>query len=146
MIGFAARILDADKKDAPKYLNSPDTPLFDKGRTLFNLHRAAPASRQSGRIVVVEGQMDVIALAAAPPATAAGSGIGLRTVGGSATSSPAVKQHDTYPFQKYEGIGATLQTEDDYASIVNLLPGGPAAVAGSQNQPTLVSNHSTADR
>ncbi|MFM5954043.1 MAG: DNA primase, partial [Novosphingobium sp.] len=65
VIGFAARILDADKKDAPKYLNSPDTPLFDKGRTLFNLHRAGPASRQSGRIVVVEGQMDVIALAAA---------------------------------------------------------------------------------
>ncbi|MGE8140944.1 DNA primase [Novosphingobium sp. NPDC080210] len=65
VIGFAARILDADKKDAPKYLNSPDTPLFDKGRTLFNLHRAGPASHQSGRIVVVEGQMDVIALAAA---------------------------------------------------------------------------------
>ena len=65
VIGFAARILDADKKDAPKYLNSPDTPLFDKGRTLFNLHRAGPASRHSGRIVVVEGQMDVIALAAA---------------------------------------------------------------------------------
>ena len=65
VIGFAARILDADKKDAPKYLNSPDTPLFDKGRTLFNIHRAGPASRQSGRIVVVEGQMDVIALAAA---------------------------------------------------------------------------------
>ena len=65
VIGFAARILDAEKKDAPKYLNSPDTPLFDKGRTLFNLHRAGPASRHSGRIVVVEGQMDVIALAAA---------------------------------------------------------------------------------
>ena len=65
VIGFAARILDAEKKDAPKYLNSPDTPLFDKGRTLFNLHRAGPASRKSGRIVVVEGQMDVIALAAA---------------------------------------------------------------------------------
>lgn len=65
VIGFAARILDAEKKDAPKYLNSPDTPLFDKGRTLFNLHRAGPASRQSGRIVVVEGQMDVVALAAA---------------------------------------------------------------------------------
>lgn len=65
VIGFAARILDAEKKDAPKYLNSPDTQLFDKGRTLFNLHRAGPASRQSGRIVVVEGQMDVIALAAA---------------------------------------------------------------------------------
>jgi len=65
VIGFAARILDAEKKDAPKYLNSPDTPLFDKGRTLFNLHRAGPASRQSGRIVVVEGQMDAVALAAA---------------------------------------------------------------------------------
>src|SRR5690606_26993534 len=62
---FAARILDAEKKDAPKYLNSPDTPLFDKGRTLFNLHRAGPAARKAGRIVVVEGQMDVIALAAA---------------------------------------------------------------------------------
>lgn len=65
VIAFAARILDAEKKDAPKYLNSPDTPLFDKGRTLFNLHRAGPASRKSGRIVVVEGQMDTIALAAA---------------------------------------------------------------------------------
>ncbi|MCP5387040.1 MAG: DNA primase [Novosphingobium sp.] len=65
VIGFAARILDPEKKDAPKYINSPDTPLFDKGRTLFNLHRAGPASRQSGRIVVVEGQMDVVALAAA---------------------------------------------------------------------------------
>jgi DNA primase len=65
VIAFAARILDAEKKDAPKYLNSPDTPLFDKGRTLFNLHRAGPASRKSGRIVVVEGQMDAIALAAA---------------------------------------------------------------------------------
>ncbi len=65
VIAFAARILDADKKDAPKYLNSPDTPLFDKGRTLFNLPRAGPASRKTGRIVVVEGQMDAIALAAA---------------------------------------------------------------------------------
>ncbi len=65
VIAFAARILDKDKKDAPKYLNSPDTPLFDKGRTLFNLHRAGPASRKSGRIVVVEGQMDAVALAAA---------------------------------------------------------------------------------
>ena len=65
VIGFAARILDPDKKDAPKYINSPDTPLFDKGRTLFNLHRAGPASRKSGRMVVVEGQMDAVAMAAA---------------------------------------------------------------------------------
>ena len=65
VIAFGGRILDAQKTDAPKYLNSPDTPLFDKGRTLYNLHRAGPASRQSGRLIVVEGYMDVIALAAA---------------------------------------------------------------------------------
>ncbi|WP_394658959.1 DNA primase [uncultured Novosphingobium sp.] len=65
VIAFGGRILAKGKTDAPKYLNSPDTPLFDKGRTLYNLHRAAPAARQSGRVIVVEGYMDVIALAAA---------------------------------------------------------------------------------
>lgn len=65
VIAFGGRILSAEKTDAPKYLNSPDTPLFDKGRTVYNLHRASPASRQSGRVVVVEGYMDVVALAAA---------------------------------------------------------------------------------
>ena len=65
VIAFGGRILDKSKTDAPKYLNSPDTPLFDKGRTLYNLHRAAPLARQSGRMIVVEGYMDVIALAAA---------------------------------------------------------------------------------
>ncbi len=65
VIAFGGRILAKDKTDAPKYLNSPDTPLFDKGRTLYNLHRAGPLARQSGRMVVVEGYMDVIALAAA---------------------------------------------------------------------------------
>ncbi|WP_324827494.1 DNA primase [Qipengyuania zhejiangensis] len=64
VIAFGGRILDAEANPkAPKYLNSPDTPLFDKGRTLYNLHRAAPAARQSGRIIVVEGYMDAIALA-----------------------------------------------------------------------------------
>jgi DNA primase len=64
VIAFGGRILD--KRDGiAKYLNSPDTPLFDKGRTLYNLHRAAPAVRQSGRVVVVEGYMDVVALAQA---------------------------------------------------------------------------------
>ncbi len=64
VIAFGGRILDA-REGVAKYLNSPDTPLFDKGRTLYNLHRAAPASRQSGRVVVVEGYMDVVALAQA---------------------------------------------------------------------------------
>ncbi|MEE4200685.1 DNA primase [Erythrobacter sp.] len=64
VIAFGGRILE-NREGVAKYLNSPDTPLFDKGRTLYNLHRAAPASRQTGRVVVVEGYMDVVALAQA---------------------------------------------------------------------------------
>lgn len=59
VIAFSARILGSGE---PKYLNSPDTPLFDKGRTLFNIDKAAAASREAKRVIVVEGQMDVIAL------------------------------------------------------------------------------------
>jgi len=62
VIAFGGRILGHGE---PKYLNSPDTPLFDKGRTLYHLDRASPASRRSGRVIVVEGYMDVIALAQA---------------------------------------------------------------------------------
>ncbi|MDG6746502.1 toprim domain-containing protein, partial [Staphylococcus aureus] len=62
VIAFGGRIIGEGE---PKYLNSPDTPLFDKGRTLYNLDRAAAAVRKSGRVLVVEGYMDVIALAQA---------------------------------------------------------------------------------
>jgi len=62
VIAFGGRILDK-REGVAKYLNSPDTPLFDKGRTLYNLHRAGPASRKTRRIVVVEGNKDVIAMA-----------------------------------------------------------------------------------
>jgi len=62
VIAFGGRILDSGE---PKYLNSPDTPLFDKGRTLFNIERAGPAARKAGRVIAVEGYMDVIALAKA---------------------------------------------------------------------------------
>ena len=61
-IAFGGRIIGDGE---PKYLNSPDTPLFDKGRTLYNLDRAAPVSRKANRVIVVEGYMDVIALAQA---------------------------------------------------------------------------------
>jgi DNA primase len=59
VIAFGGRILGEGE---PKYLNSPDTPLFDKGRTLYNIDRASPASRSAKRLIVVEGYMDVIAL------------------------------------------------------------------------------------
>ncbi|RXR27672.1 DNA primase [Sphingobium fluviale] len=62
VIAFGGRIIGAGE---PKYLNSPDTPLFDKGRTLYNLDKALPAARSAGRIIVVEGYMDVVALAQA---------------------------------------------------------------------------------
>ncbi len=64
VIAFGGRILES-RDGVAKYLNSPDTPLFDKGRTLYNLHRAGPASRKTERVIVVEGYMDVIALAQA---------------------------------------------------------------------------------
>lgn len=59
VIAFGGRILGEGE---PKYLNSPDTPLFDKGRTLYNLDKCSPAARQTGRVIVVEGYMDVIAI------------------------------------------------------------------------------------
>ena len=58
-VGFGGRILGQGE---PKYLNSPDGPLFDKGRLLYNLDKAGPAARKSSRLAVVEGYMDVIAL------------------------------------------------------------------------------------
>jgi DNA primase len=59
VIAFGGRILGQGE---PKYLNSPDTPLFDKGRTLYNLDLASPATRTAKRLIVVEGYMDVIGL------------------------------------------------------------------------------------
>jgi DNA primase len=60
IIAFGARALDAGAE--PKYLNSPETRLFDKGSTIFNFARARKAAFDSGELVVVEGYMDVIAL------------------------------------------------------------------------------------
>lgn len=60
VIGFGARIIDAGE---PKYLNSPETPLFVKGRELYGLYEARQALRARGHALVVEGYMDVVALA-----------------------------------------------------------------------------------
>ncbi|MBI4294417.1 MAG: DNA primase [Betaproteobacteria bacterium] len=59
VIGFGGRVLGDGE---PKYLNSPETPLFDKGRELYGLSQARAAIRQGGRAIVVEGYMDVVAL------------------------------------------------------------------------------------
>jgi DNA primase len=60
VIAFGARALDDAAQ--PKYLNSPETKLFDKGATLFNFAQARKAAFASGELIVVEGYMDVIAL------------------------------------------------------------------------------------
>ncbi|MFY7864784.1 DNA primase [Roseateles sp.] len=59
-IGFGGRVLD---KGEPKYLNSPETPVFSKGRELYGLYEARAGLRQRGYALVVEGYMDVVALA-----------------------------------------------------------------------------------
>lgn len=60
VIGFGGRVLNDDK---PKYLNSPETDVFHKGRELYGLYEALQANRHLDRILVVEGYMDVVALA-----------------------------------------------------------------------------------
>jgi DNA primase len=59
-IGFGGRVLGDDK---PKYLNSPETPVFSKGRELYGLFEARAALRSEGYVLVTEGYMDVVALA-----------------------------------------------------------------------------------
>jgi DNA primase len=60
VLGFGARTLGADE---PKYLNSPETPVFSKGYELYGVFEARSAIRETGQVWVVEGYMDVVALA-----------------------------------------------------------------------------------
>ncbi len=64
VIAFGGRILDSDKRGSkgPKYLNSPETPVFHKGRELYGLYEARKAIRNPDKLMVVEGYMDVLAL------------------------------------------------------------------------------------
>lgn len=64
VIGFTARLLEdaqmANGRDAPKYINTPQTPLYDKSRHVYGLHLAKESIRKSGFVVLVEGNLDVI--------------------------------------------------------------------------------------
>ncbi len=82
IIGFGGRVLD---KGEPKYLNSPETPVFVKGRELYGLHEARAALRQRGLALVVEGYMDVVALAQA------GFGNAVATLGTACTAEHVQK-------------------------------------------------------
>jgi DNA primase len=61
VIGFGARVMDGGGE--PKYLNSPETPVFVKGRELYGLFEARQVIRERGHVLVTEGYMDVVALA-----------------------------------------------------------------------------------
>ncbi len=61
IIAFGGRVID--NNDTPKYLNSPESPLFHKGKELYGLYEVRQALRQIDRLLVVEGYMDVVALA-----------------------------------------------------------------------------------
>jgi DNA primase len=63
VIGFGGRALNDE--DQPKYLNSPETPIYKKREVLYNLHRAKSAIRRQERVVLVEGYMDVMGVYAA---------------------------------------------------------------------------------
>jgi DNA primase len=65
IIAFTGRTLATDEKSGPKYLNSPETPIYSKGRVLFNLDKAKEAIRKLDYAILVEGQMDCISVDAA---------------------------------------------------------------------------------
>ncbi|MEP7281408.1 MAG: DNA primase [Rubrivivax sp.] len=82
VIGFGGRVLDQGE---PKYLNSPETPVFSKGRELYGLFEARQALRERGHVLVVEGYMDVVALAQA------GLGNAVATLGTACTADHVAK-------------------------------------------------------
>ena len=82
VIGFGGRVLDDSK---PKYINSPETPVFSKGRELYGLYEARTALRDKGFALVVEGYMDVVALAQS------GFGNAVATLGTACTAEHVAK-------------------------------------------------------
>ena len=82
VIGFGGRVLD---KGEPKYLNSPETPVFHKGQELYGLFEARQAVRERGYALVVEGYMDVVALAQS------GFGNAVATLGTACTAEHVAK-------------------------------------------------------
>ncbi len=89
VIAFGGRVVDQEQ--TPKYLNSPETPLFHKGRELFGLWQVKQASTRLERLLVVEGYMDVVAL------HQAGLPIAVATLGTATTSEHAERLFRTTP-------------------------------------------------
>jgi len=100
VIAFGGRFMgDHKAAQTGKYINSPDTPLFDKGRSLYNLDRARPAAHKGAGMIVAEGYMDVIALAQA------GFGAAVAPLGTAMTEEQIslVWRHDPEPVLCFDG-------------------------------------------
>ncbi|MBS0321966.1 MAG: DNA primase [Proteobacteria bacterium] len=113
VIGFGGRVIGAGE---PKYLNSPETPVFSKGRELYGLFQARAAIRDAGKVVVVEGYMDVVALAQH------GVGYAVATLGTATTPVHVQKlfrQADTIVFC-FDGDAAG--TKAAWRALENTLP------------------------
>jgi len=108
MAGFGARILDPN--DNPKFLNSPQTPLFDKGHLLYGLDRARKAIRTQDKAVVVEGYFDVIALHQAGFANAV------------SPMGTALSEHHMYLLKRFTR-GIVLALDSDAAGVQATLRG-----------------------
>ncbi|MGA2146067.1 MAG: DNA primase [Bryobacteraceae bacterium] len=124
IIGFGGRALDSG--DEPKYLNSPETPIYKKSFVLYNLHRAKEAIRKEDRVILVEGYMDAISV------TAAGFAPVVASCGTSLTAQQvqALKRHSQRVLVNFDpdtaGANATqksidlLLTEGMHVRVVEL--------------------------
>jgi len=124
IIAFGGRALAAD--DQPKYLNSPETPIYKKSHVLYNLHRAKDAIRKEDRVILVEGYMDAIGVSAAgfaPVVASCGTALTVQHV-------QALKRHTQRIFVNFDpdapganaaerSIGVLLQ-EGMHARMVEL--------------------------
>jgi DNA primase len=116
VIAFGGRALAAD--DEPKYLNSPETPLYKKKYVLYNLHRAKEPIRREDRAILVEGYMDAIGV------TAAGIGSVVASCGTSLTSQQvqAIRRHSQRIVVNFDPDGAGANATE--RSIAMLLEEG----------------------
>ena len=114
VIAFGGRVVNPEH--APKYLNSPETPLFHKGRELFGLWQVKQAAARLTRIVVVEGYMDVVAL------HQAGLPIAVATLGTATTGEHAERLFRTVPDVVFAFDGDRAGRAAAWRALESVLP------------------------
>ena len=115
VIAFGGRIINPEDKGA-KYLNSPETPIYHKGQELYGLYEAKQANRHLDQLVVVEGYMDVIALAQA------GITFAVATLGTATTTEQAKKLVRTCPKVTFCFDGDRAGRKAAWKALENVLP------------------------